>query len=85
MITDVLVRWNENESKVHLDLQIDEAAHINAKMYNGRDTCITDVFDKNCNPGIVTHQQELKDIPGGIYIMKITSEQEDRTIRFKIH
>ena len=85
MNNPTLVHWNEEESKLHVNINIEKPLQLKADMYDGTGKCIMHVFDKFCKPGEFNAVKKIKDIAKGLYVMKISSEEGQNVIRFKVH
>lgn len=85
MNNPTLVHWNEEESKLYVNINIEKPLQLKADMYDCSGNCIMHVFDKFCKSGELNAEKKLKDIPKGLYIMKFSSDEGQNIIRFKVH
>lgn len=85
MINNAYVHWNEEESNVHVNINIDKPVQIKAEMCDGTGKCVANVFEKLCKQGEVNAVKKIKDIAKGLYVMKFSSNEGQNVIRFKVH
>ena len=79
------VYWDENESKLHLDVKVDKPTKLKADIYDCALKPIVSLCDRFCSSGGVNITRKLNDFSKGIYVMKIISDAGQNVIRFRVN
>ncbi len=79
------VHWDEEESKLHINISLEKPLQMKADMYDGSGNCVLHVFDRFCKPGELNEVKKLESIAKGLYYMRICSDEGQNVIRFMIH